>query len=201
MGCCGPLLPVECASNRAMGLVCPRISSKGVTVKRALLLATTAVCGLALAGCSSSSSSSASSSAPAPSGASSSTAASASAPPTASGAAAAGSVAAICPEIDKALTAAFAGTQGTPTQAQLKQAEASATEISATASAEAQAIIQPMIASLKTMQANPSAAAAGSPGYVAFAKAANEFQAACTAAGAPLATASASAAAASPSES
>jgi hypothetical protein len=108
-------------------------------------------------------------------------------------------VAKVCPEIDKALTAAFAGTQGTPTQAQLKQAEAAATEIGATAPAEAKAIVQPLIDSLKAMQANPSAAAAGSPGYVAFAKAANEFQAACTAAGAPLATASTSAAVASPS--
>lgn len=174
-------------------------------MKRALLLTTTVVCGIALAGCSSSSSSSgASSSAPAPSTASSTSsaaAASSSAPDASESVDAAGgqTVAEMCPQIDKALTAAFAGTQGTPTQAQLQQAEASATELNASAGAEAKALIQPMIDSLKTMQTSASAAAGGSPGYVAFSKAANAFQAACKEAGAPLATASA--AAASPSES
>lgn len=104
------------------------------------------------------------------------------------------SLAQACPKVDATLTADFPDSTNDPTAAQLSKAESDLAAISATATPEAQALINGLSASLQALAADPSAISKqDSPQFTAFVTAATAFKDACDKAGAPLKTAAASA--------
>lgn len=99
-----------------------------------------------------------------------------------------------CPKVDSTLTADFPDNSSDPTAEQLTKAQSDLAAISATASPEAQTLINSLSSSLQALAADPSTISKqDSPQFAAFVAAATAFKNACEKAGAPLTTGSASA--------
>lgn len=99
-----------------------------------------------------------------------------------------------CPKVDSTLTADFPDNTAEPTAAQLAKAQSDLAAISATASPEAQTLINSLSTSLQALAADPSTISKqDSSQFTAFVSAATAFKNACDKAGAPLKSGSASA--------
>jgi len=102
-------------------------------------------------------------------------------------------VAQTCPQVEAAITADLAATTAAPTADQLNKAASDINAIKDKSATDAQALVGPLATALQGMAANPtSVTQQTSTEFKAWMDAANAYDKACTAAGAPLGGGSAS---------
>ncbi|MEI8082024.1 MAG: hypothetical protein WCI74_09290 [Actinomycetes bacterium] len=102
-------------------------------------------------------------------------------------------IAQTCPQVEAAITADLAATTSAPTADQLNKAASDINAIKDKSASEAQALVGPLATALQGLAKNPtSVTQQTSAEFTAWMDAANAYDKACTAAGAPLGGSSAS---------